>query len=211
MTESPAPVVPLKFRGHSSHYVDIGVRNETEFLAASVEYATHPSNIGCFIIRFVAHGKGVEPKNYTKHLMYRETAKFLIPATKTTGAEVFNGLRLSKIAIPVFKPAIHKHEVDHFATKFDIWPVIAAWITQQAGAEGFEPLLDPFTLVATLRERFVPSITSEGIENVLELPDLSAPEQKAAALKLVKKPAEPEDTDEDESEDGDEDEKEWLN
>ena len=64
----------------NNQYVDIAVRGTDEHLGFAIEYAAHPTGIGCFILRFVVHGKGVDPKNY-KHLTYRESAQFLIPAT----------------------------------------------------------------------------------------------------------------------------------
>ena len=81
----------LRYRGSHSSYTDVatrgggvtpeGVSPPNEFLGISVEYAIHPKGVGCFILRFVVHGKGANPKNY-KHLTYRESAKFVIPARR---------------------------------------------------------------------------------------------------------------------------------
>jgi hypothetical protein len=202
---------PLRYRGSHNWYVDIAVR-EAEQLGFAMQYASHPSGIGCFILRFIVHGKGIDPKNY-KHLTFREEAKFLIPATPTTSAEVFNGVRLNKIAIPVFKPAVQHHEVAGFAFKFGVWPLVTQWVAAQVEAEGFTLTVE--NLQAIIRDLVIlPSTPEESVTCLLEFPDLTAPEQQAAALKLVKKPVEDEDEDDsDIEEDGDEDEddKEWLN
>lgn len=203
---SIASIAPLKFRGQSSRYVDIGLRGD-EHLAVSVEYAVHPSNVGCFIVRFVAHGK-TDPKAF-KHLTYRESAQFLIPATGVTSAEVFNGLRLNKLAIPVSKPAIRPTEVGAFAEKHQVFDTLGEWIEAQALAENFALIVK---VADALREQYAEPAPTPA-ESILELPDLTAPDQKAAALKLVKKPepVEAEEDEDGESEDGDEDDKEWLN
>lgn len=209
MSEVTVPVAPLRFRGHSSQYVDVAARGD-ERLAVAVEYAVHPSNVGCFILRFVAHGP-VDPKGF-KHLTYRESAKFLIPATDKTSAEVFKGLRLNKLALPALKPAVQRHEVDQHAMKFGLWTALAEWVTAQALAEGFTLLLTPGELSGIVRESVALPVTAGEVENVFQVPDLTAPEHKAAALKLVQKPEPDEDEEDDsEDEDGDEDEKEWLN
>ena len=137
MSASTAPNAPLRYRGYNSHYVDIAVRGADEHLGFAIEYAVHPSGVGCFILRFIAHGKGVDPKNY-KHLTYRESAKFVIPATETSPtAEIFKGLRLTKVAIPVFKPAIQRHEVGTFGDQFNVWAPLTEWVAAQVAAEGF--------------------------------------------------------------------------
>jgi len=193
--------------------VDIASRNTSEFLGLAIEYAVHPNGLGCFILRFIVHGKGVmdDPAKYT-HLTYREPAEFIIPASEGKSAEKFKGLRLNKVAVPVFSPAVFKHEVDQFATKFNLWPVLTEWIAEQVVAEGFTVAVGD--LQATVRDLVVPPQSDEaGVKSVLEFPDLSAPEQKVFAMKQAKKPAPAPDPDEDiEDEDGDEDEdKEWLN
>lgn len=211
MSEPSVSKNPLRFRGSSNKYVDIGVRNENEFLAASVEYAIHPSNIGCFIVRFVAHGNGADPKNY-KHLTFRESAKFLIPTAESIyHGEMFRGYRLDKVAIPAFKPAVQRHEVDNVAQTLGTWVALAAWIASQSEKEGFDLLLDPAGLAESLRSLVVPAATPGEITSILEFPDLSNPSQKLAAAKKAAKPApEPEDEDVDDDEDDDSD-KEWLN
>ena len=194
----------LRYRGYQSLYVDIASRGK-ESLGLSVQYAVHPSNIGCFILRFIVHGKGIDPKNYT-HLTYREPAEFLIePTAEQPTAEKFKGVRLNKIALPVFKPAVRHHEVDSYALKFAVWSQVTDWVAAQVVAEGFT--ITVTDLAAEIRGLVVPDTTVH-VENILQFPDLTAPEQQAAALKLVKKP-EPE-PDEDEDVEGDEP-KEWLN
>ena len=208
MTASTAPNAPLRYRGYNSQYVDIAVRGADEHLGLAIEYAAHPSGIGCFIVRFIAHGKGVDPKSF-KHLTYRESAKFLIPPTEGNPTpEIFKGLRLTKVAIPVFKPAIQRHEVAVFGDQFNVWPQVAGWVVEQATTEGFTITVP--NLESTIRDLVVLPTTAPGtVESVLDFPKLDAPEQKAAALKLVKNP-EPEEVDDEE--DGEEsDDKEWLN
>jgi len=203
-----APNAPLRYRGYNSQYVDIAVRGADEHLGLAIEYAAHPSNIGCFILRFIVHGKGIDPKNYT-HLTYRESAKFIIPASESNPtAEIFKGLRLTKVAIPVFKPAIQRHEVAALADKNGglIWAQVANWVAEQVAAEGFT--LTVSSLKDEVRGLVALPVTSSEVEVVLDFPKLDAPEQKAAALKLVKTP-EPEETDEEDGEESDD--KEWLN
>lgn len=204
-----APVAPLRYRGSNNLYVDIAARNE-ERLGFAVEYAIHPSNIGCFILRFVVHGEGADPKNY-KHLTYREKAKFVIPATaEKPMVEMFKGFRLNKIALPVFKPAVQRYEVGDFATKFNIWPLLIEWVAEQVQAEGFTLTVD---LEAEIKGMLALPKTPDGtVTSVIEFPDLKGHAQQAAALKLVKAP-EPDEDDADEDEnDGDEDDdKGWLN
>jgi hypothetical protein len=187
-----------------------GVSPPNEFLGISVEYAIHPKGVGCFILRFVVHGKGANPKNY-KHLTYRESAKFVIPATQTTSGEVIKGFRLNKIAVPVFQPPVRPQEVDKFATKLNVWPLLEEWITETVQAEGFSLIAD----LKTELRRIVCGIETpeDSIKSVIEFPNLSDPEQQAAALSQVQKPVD-EDDDPD-KEDPDEDEenegKDWLN
>jgi hypothetical protein len=204
-----ATQTPLRYQGWQSSYVDIATRH-TEHLGLAVEYAVHPSGIGCFIVRLVAHGKGVNPVNY-KHLTYREPAKFVVPASAAHPVpEKITGLRLNKIALPVFAPAVQRHEIDHFATKFGVWTAVSEWLAAQVASEGFTLTVD---LPQELRNLLVIPTTPEAtVTSALTFPDLTAPEQTAAALKLVKKP-EP-DEDDVEDDDGDEDEtegKDWLN
>jgi len=197
---------PLRYRGQSGNtYTDVAIRNE-EHLGIAVQYAPHPSNVGCFIVRFVVHGKGVDPKNY-KHLTYREPARFVIPATKTDSTEVFKGIRLNKVAIPVFSPAINHYEVALFAEKLGAWAPLAAWIGEQIAAEGFT--LTVPNLRATIRAMFAPSTGNITLAYVF--PDLAAPEEQKAALKLVQKPEPDEESDDDGDEEDKDDDPEWLN
>jgi hypothetical protein len=193
---------PLHYHGSSNHYVDVAVRGGDEHLGLNVEYAVHPHGFGAFIVRFVVHGKGVDPKNYV-HLTYRQSAKFIIPATKTTGAELFKGIRLNKVAIKAFEPAVQRFELDHFATKFGMWDTLTEWIADQITAEGFtfNPAITDFK--ETVKSLMVPKATPEdSVKSIIEFPDLNSPEQKAAALHLVQAPDEDE-TDEDDSDEDD--------
>lgn len=191
-------VTALRYHGQHSRYVDIATRGTDEHLGMSLDYAVHPSGVGCFILRFVVHGKGVQPKNF-KHLMYREPAQFVIPGTIP---EMFEGVRLNKLAIPVFNPAVHRHEVDQFALKFGVWSLLEAWVTKQVLVEGFTVLVD---LQKEIRNLLAWEPTPEdSVKCVMEFPNLDAPEYKASALKLVKKP-------EPDLDDEDEDGKGWTN
>lgn len=205
------PAFVLKeFRGWNSRYADIAARGDNEALAVAVEYAIHPSNVGCLIVRFVVHGEGAAPGNY-KHLTFRESAKFVIPPSEENPhSQTFKALRLNKVAIPVFKPAVKRHEVEPYAEQFGTWVSLAAWIAEQVTAEGFTLLLAPEALVALLRERIVGTPTGE-VQNVLELPDLTAPAQQASALKAVVKPEPDSDEDEEDEEEEDDDTPDWLN
>jgi hypothetical protein len=198
-----APVAPLRYRGFSNNYVDVAVRGTDEHLGLSMDYAVHPSGVGCFIVRFIVHGAGVKPENYT-HLTYRESAKFVVRATETTPAEMFKGVRLNKIAIPVFKPPVQKREIDTFATSLNIWPLVTEWIAEQITTEGFTVTVPD--LQAEIRGLLVPATTpTEDVKSVIQFPDLTAPEQKAYAKGQMQKPVDEdddEDTDEEDDEDG---------
>ena len=196
---------PLRYKGSNSHYVDIAIRGTDEHLGLGVQYAVHPSGTGCFILRFVVHGKDVDPKNF-KHLMYRESAKFITTGGDAKHSEVFKGVRLNKLAIPVFEPAVGRHEIAKFAEKFGIWALLEEWIAEQVQAEGF---MITVNLPQEMKQLVVgPDTPEASVKSVIEFPDLKSEESQKANLKLVKKP-EPE-PDEDE-EDGDDEEKDWLN
>lgn len=216
-TEQTQQTEPLRYKGSQNHYVDIAIRGDgenVEHLGLGAEYAVHPvTKVGCFILRFVVHGAGVDPKKY-KHLMFRESAKFVIPSSQTNAgyvhAKVFKGVRLNKIAIPAFEPAIGKHEVDKFATKFGIWALLEEWVAEQVQAEGFLLIVN---LPQELRTLLVGKETPEGaVKSVIAFPDLASEEAQAESLKQVKKPApEPEDEESEEDGDDEDDDKEWLN
>lgn len=197
---------PLRYRGQSNSYVDIAIRGTDEHLGLGLDYAVHPqTGVGCFLVRFVVHGPGVEPTKYHNHLTYREMAKFVLPATATTGAEVFHGVRLNKLAIPVFQPAVRKRELDKFAQKFGIWPMLTEWIAEQVTADGFTVTVE---LQQEIQKLLVdPPTPEESVKSVIEFPDLTAPEHKALAMKQAQKPVA---VDEDEDED-DGEKKDWLN
>lgn len=210
---TPTATAPLRYQGSRGRYVDIAVRAADEHLGIGVEYQPHPAGVGAFIVRFVAHG-AVDLKNF-KHLTYREKAHFAIMGTAEQPThEMIKGFRLPKVAIPAFKPAVQRHELAHFAAKFDVWVQIAAWVAAQVAQEGFTLTVEDLpTLIAGLAIPPPPPTTTVPVESVLEFPKLDAPQQQAAALALVKDP-EP-DEDEGEEEDGDEDgdgeDEEWLN
>jgi len=215
MMTAESTAAPFRFHGTNARYVDIGARG-TERLSLSVEYAPHYSNVGYFILRFVAHGDGVKTTNF-KHLMYRQQAKFITMDPDKAIQEAFRGFRLNKIAVPAFKPAVKPWEVDEFALKLDIWLKLEEWVKAQMAAEGFT-LIDGIDLYKEIRTGALhrlpaPPTPTENVTSVLEFPDLEAPAQQAASLKLVQKPEadEDEDTDLDGDEDEDEDDKDWLN
>jgi hypothetical protein len=200
---------PLRYKGYSGNwYVDIAERN-TERLGVGIDYAAHPTGVGCFIVRFSVHGEGIDPKNY-KHLTYRDKSRYVIPATDTTPAEGIKGIRLNKVAIKAFSPAIGRHEVALFAEKLGVWSKLAGWVGEQVAAEGFT--VNVPNLRETLRSLIAP--TTGEVENVLEFPDMASEKEQKKALKLVQKPEPDEDEDADDDEDGDDDDsggKDWLN
>jgi len=199
---------PLRYRGSNNRYVDIAVRGADEHLGLGVDYAVHPSGTGCFILRFVVHGNDVDPKNY-KHLMYRESAKFVTEGTDPKSGEVFKGVRLNKIAIPAFAPAVKRHEINKFAEKFGIWALLEEWIAEQAKAEGF---LVTVNLPQEIRQLVIGTETPEdAVKSVIEFPDLTSQEYQSHGLKQVKAPVEDPEPDTDEDDDSESDEKEWLN
>jgi len=184
---------PLRYFGSSNQYVDFAIRGEGEFLGVGVDYAKHPSGVGCFVVRFVAHG-AANPLEF-KHLSYREPAQFVIPSG--TMPELFEGFRLDKVAFGVFEPAVQKRELDFFATKYGVWSLLTNWIADQAMLEGFTVVVD---LEKEIKSLLIarPSNVDE-VTCVLRFPDLTSPEYRAS-LKPVVKP-EPE---EDEDDNGDE-------
>lgn len=202
---------PLRYRGSHSHYVDIAVRGTDEHLGLGVEYAVHPSGVGCFILRFVVHSASkLNPANY-KHFAFRESAKFVIPdsGSKYNG-EVIRGVRLNKIAIPVFEPAVQRHEVEKFAAKFGIFQTLTEWVAEQVQAEGFNLTVN---LQKEIEGLVLPPTTSKEVKSVVQYPDLKNPDYQKQVLKQAKPPVddEPEEEDEDEEDEDDSDDKEWLN
>jgi hypothetical protein len=137
----------------------------------------------------------------------------LIRATKTTGAELFKGYRLNKIAIPVFQPPVRPQEVEKFAEKLNVWALVEAWIVETVQAEGFV-LVAP-DLQSVLRLMVCGESTPEdAVKSVIEFPNLSAPEQQAFANSQAQKPEEDEEDPDKEDPDEDDDdakEKDWLN
>lgn len=195
---------PLRYRGSKTDYVDIAVR-DGEFLGFNIDYAIHPSNIGCFIVRFVTHGENLQPSNY-KHLTFRESkAQFLTYATENTMSKMFMGFRLNKIAMPVLKPAVRKHEVATFLDKFNVWKSLTEWVAAQVLAEGFTVTVQLESVIKNFL--IVPATPEVNVECVIEYPDLKSSEQQAFSAGQAQKP-EPEEEDEDD-EDGEE--KPWLN
>lgn len=212
-TEVASDVKPLRYRGQSSVYVDVATRGTDEFLGVSLQYAIHPSNVGCFIVRFAAHGDDVNPKNF-KHLTYRDQSKYSTIVGEGEIQALIKGIRLNKLALKVFSPAPHPALIQKLADDFNVWTLLAEWVAEQATTEGFT--LYPVDLAATLRESTpVPAlpVVPEGLTCVLDLPKLDAPEEQAHALKLVgKKPVSDDEDEDDEDEDEkDEDDPEWLN
>lgn len=203
---------PLRYRGSHARYTDIAVRGENEYLGFAVEYAVHPSGAGCFVMRFVAHGKELQP--FT-HLTYRQRAEFYTQKDDSgKHAEIFRGVRLNKIAVKVCSPAVHPWDLDEFALKHDVWLLLEKWVAEQVKAEGFTLTVDLFKEVREMVLNRMPTRTP--IENstcVIEFPVLEPPKQ-AAPLTLVQKPEPDEDdtdVDGDDGDDEDEDTKEWLN
>ena len=192
---------PLRYRGFSTRYVDVAVRNKNEWIGLSVQYHPHPkTQQGCFIVRLVTHGEKA-PK--FSHLSLREKGEFV---TVGPHAEQFKGFRLNKLAIPVFSVAVLPHEIDQYATKFGIWALLEEWLTEQIQTEGFTLTVN---LLDEIKAMLVPSTTpEESVKSALELPVLT---HTAPALALVKSSKDEPEEDDDEDEDDDETEEEWLN
>jgi len=206
MSESTAPIAPLRYRGSYSQYVDIAIRGE-EHLGISAQYQIHPSNVGFVIIRFVSHGAGKpKPENYTR-LSLREGAKF-----KTFGdhSEVFHGVRLNKVAVPVFKPAVQPFEVGAFAVTSNLYPTLAAWVAEQITAEGFELTVPDVAALIQDQIEIQPTDPST-VESVVEFPDLTDPKNKTKAKKSYTPDPEPEDEEDEDGDESDEESEDWLN
>lgn len=198
---------PFRYRGQASTYVDIAVRGLDEHLGIALQYAKHPSGIGCFIIRFVTHGTEATPHKYT-HFTFRADGAQFLSQTEAAHHVVFEGIRLNKFAIPVFKPAVGKQELDHFALKFNVWNLLEEWVIQQATAEGFTVTVD---VQKELRRLVVPEPTPEvAVESILSFPDFQSPEYQEAAKGQVEKPKPDPVEDEDGEDEESDDDKEWL-
>ena len=195
---------PLRYRGYSSTYVDVATRGANEFLGVSVQYAVHPSNIGCFIFRFSAHGD-VSPMKF-KHLTYRDKTRYRTLVEEGEISQEINGIRLNKLALKVFSPAVPLHLVPSLAEEHNVWVLLAEWVAEQAKAEGFT--LYEVDLAILLRDTIFPPVG--GVKCILDLPKLDSPEEQAHALKSVTKPEPDPDEDGDVDEDEEED-AEWLN
>jgi len=195
-----------QYVGSRSRYHDIATRG-TEALGLAVEYAPHPNGKGYFIIRFVAHGK--EGASYS-HFHNREKAKFLAldaNGHKPNHAEIFKGVRLNKLAIPVFEKAVHPYEVLTFGDELGVWDVVADWIVEQLAAEGFS-LVEGANVADLVRSLFVlPTTPKEAVATAFEFPDLTA-EKKQVPFKphLVKDDEDDDDGDDDDDNDGEDDE-----
>jgi hypothetical protein len=186
--------------------MDIASRLDSkEWLGLAVDYAVHPSGVGCFILRFVVHGEGVSPVTKLVHFTFREKAKFVSfgPGMHT----MIKGIRVNKVAIPVFAPAIQKYEIEKYAEQFGIWAPITEWVAEQAKADGFELTVD---LVKALPALLLGPVTEGDVKCIMEFPDLQGPEQQMASKHMMQKPEPDDDPDADE-EDEDEDTKDWLN
>jgi hypothetical protein len=201
MTEEQM-ATPLRYRGYRSEYVDVAVR-DTQHLGIGIEYAVHPvEKVGCFILRFVVHGKDVKDTDFT-YLNLREGAHFISEGDHATSIK---GYRLNKVVIKVFHPGVHKNELGKYADKFGIWGPLTEWVTEQITAEGFTVTAN---VEQELRRLLVPETPdSAEVKSVLEFPDMSADKKsKKVGLKLVENPP----ADDEDDEDDDEEEKDWLN
>jgi len=203
-----ATTSPLRYRGSSNKYVDIAIRGTDEAMGLNVEYAAHPNGIGCFIVRFVVHGEGVSPAGY-KHLTYRETAKFATMPTGTDIPAMFKGVRLNKLAIPVFKPAVFPHEVAGHADALGIWPLVTEWIAEQVTTEGFVLTVDLQAEIKAMVTFKVPETTGK-VESVIDFPNLADTAHQKAAAKLAKKPVDDDDDEDADLDEDEDDDKDWL-
>jgi hypothetical protein len=188
-----------RYRGSSNEYTDIATRGG-EVMGLGIQYAIHPgSGIGHILVRFVAHGDGqFEP---FKHFQLRAHAQFKDLAD---GGKSFVGVRLNKLAIPVFSPAPIINDVVAFGDKLGVWVSLTDWITDQLVADGFVPILNILDYIkAELGGIAVPF---EQVKLVIEFPDLAAAKKSAASYASSHKASHDDDDGDEDEEQDDEDE-----
>lgn len=201
-----------KFKGDSNIYTEVATRG-AETMGLCLDYAIHGSGVGCLIVRFVAYSttKAFEPFN---HFVMRQHAQF--KALDDAGATLkgedghsvkFLGVRLNKIAVPMFNPGPPSAFVAQFLDSFSMYPVLADWIAEQIQADGFT--LTVPTLVTLLQDALtVPLSKPEDSKMVLDFPDLAAYHAEAGNAYAASQQPQAFDADEavDEEDDEEEDE-----
>jgi hypothetical protein len=203
------------YRGSASSYQDIATRG-TERLGLAIQYAVHPKGAGAFLVRFVAWSPNGTLSPFT-HFNVREKAEFLntpggnvplLESGKVDKQQVFNGVRLDKVAFPAFTSAPYIWALGPIGDSLHLWEQLAAWITTQVEMEGFTVVPG---LADKVRDMILPPFVGE-VALALEFPVIEKkPFSKKSGPTGVVKP-EPLDIkdDQDDEEDGDDDEP-WLN
>lgn len=187
-----------RYKGSANEYTDIATRGN-EAIGLGLQYAVHPeSGTGHILVRFVAHSDTGQFEPFT-HFHPRQSARFRDFGTDKS----FNGVRLNKLAIPVFSPAPILNDVVLFGDKLGVWALLADWITDQLVADGFVPTV-PSILEHIRAELQGISVPFESVKMVISLPDLVA-EKKSAVAYTPHSYKSHNDGDED-ADDGDEDE-----
>ena len=122
------------FKGSDNIYANIATKG-SQTLGLSLVYALHPlAKTGALIVRFVVHSKeGIGAIGKFKFFKRRENAPFkTIP-----GGENFSGVRLNKLAIPIFHPGTSLHKFLQLCEKFQIWEILSDWVIERCQADGF--------------------------------------------------------------------------
>jgi hypothetical protein len=151
------------FMGQNFKYSEIAIR-DNETIGICLQFGVHPQTRALFaIIRFVciADGAYAECAKF-KHFTSRGMSLY----TKETGKQT-QGHKLNRVLIPIATgQGTCPHTVRAIGDHFEIWTVLANWITEQLDAEGF--VLSVFNLPQLLRE-----CTPDPVDQVtlaLELP-----------------------------------------
>jgi hypothetical protein len=159
---------PYFFTGSHNTYLDIAVRGK-DHLGLSLQYVLHSTNgMGGLLTRFVAwNPMSVNEIKGFKYLPIRGIGEF-----KTSDGETFQGVRFTKLVIPVFQPGPSPLEFVHLADKMLVFDVLADWVQERCKEEGFTPLFE-----AELKEHLKNLVAGESSSGdnfnlVLELPNL---------------------------------------
>jgi len=173
-----------RFRGTGTEYIEIGQRGE-EKIGLGISYAVHPNGTGMLIARFVASSENGQFQGF-KVFVDRYSDQFrVLDADGHDTDQKFIGVRLNKVAIPLFYPPPHPMYVGPMMEHFKVWPVIAGWITEQLATDGFTVSVKDLEGVLKMLLGFkIPD--PEQVKMVLEFPDLVAYHQKKQQKKAHK-------------------------
>jgi hypothetical protein len=170
----------FRYHGAANAYVDIATRGD-ERLGLGLFY--YPVT-GSIIARFVVHSTTGAFGEF-KHFWPREKAEFL-PLEKTAHMTAIEGVRLNKFEINVFnKPVSPVHlEVLGDALSMtgvgaSLWLQVAAWIEQQAAADGFTVNVD---LPSVVKTELIPPVP-DGVVMAPAFPDLALYRAKRQGIK----------------------------